>query len=103
MSLLLPVAGLIHQRYSSKVCQHDEWHMYNILGCTGGQDSIRAALVEVDPLATSSLSINGLVDLFKITAAPQLSRHQVISIHRHLTKESPSGAVTPTALLHLFE
>ena len=72
---------------------------------TGGQDSIRAALVEADPAAGGALSLETLIEVFRIAAgsSSNLTKHQAISIHRHLSKDSSNGAVTTTALLQLFQ
>ena len=73
---------------------------------TGGQDSIRATLVEADPAATGVLSVDALVDVFSLATGLSdghgLTKHQVISIHRHLSKEGLNSAVTATALLQLL-
>lgn len=75
------------------------------LHLTGSEDSIRAALVEVDPAASGILSAENLLEVFRLTLGPAnaLTKHQVISIHRHLAKEGPDAAVTATAVLQLFE
>ena len=72
---------------------------------TGGQNSIRAALVEVDPAASRVLSVEALVDVFRLATGPSggLTKHQIISIHRHLSKESGNAAGVTAALLELFE
>lgn len=63
-----------------------------------GGDGIRAALVEVDSSASGKLPISALAEVFRL-AAITLTLHQVISIHRRLSKSTGSLEISVGALL----
>ena len=64
-----------------------------------GGDALRAAIVEVDSHGSGNLSVEALAEVFERVKVP-LTKHQVISIHRRLAKNSGSPEVATAALVH---
>ena len=70
------------------------------IGADGG-DGLRAALVEVTSSGLDNLSASQLTNVCSQARLP-LTAHQVISIHRHLSRSPASTATSPEALLRFL-
>ena len=66
-----------------------------------GGDSIRAGLVEVKSSGLDNLTVSQLMVVCQI-ARLHLTLHQVISIHRHLSKAHGSTCTSPESILAIF-